>query len=64
MNDVDKQVVVELDEDGFVVAVYCPDQTYVINILDRADMKRFNTREVEQYYEDVEKSLDDLSNCY
>ncbi len=60
----DKHIVVEVDDDGFVVAVHCPDSTYVVNILDRADMKRSNTREVERFYEDVEKSLDDLHNCY
>jgi hypothetical protein len=60
----DKHIVIELDDDGFVIGVYCPDKTYIVDLLDRADMKRSNTREVERYYEDVEKSLDNLHNCY
>lgn len=60
----DKHIVVELDDDGFLIGVYCPDKTYIVDLLDRADMKRSNTREVERYYEDVEKSLDNLHNCY
>lgn len=60
----DKHIIIELDDDGFVIGVYCPDKTYIVDLLDRADMKRSNTREVERYYEDVEKSLDNLHNCY
>lgn len=59
-----KHIVVELDDDGFVVGIWCPDETYVVDILDRADMKRGNTIEIENYYIEVEKCLDNLKNCY
>ena len=36
----EKRVVVELDEDGVVVSVYCPDETYIVDLLDHADWNR------------------------
>ena len=36
----EKRVVVELDEDGVVVSVYCPDETYIVDLLDHAARDR------------------------
>jgi len=64
-----KNIVVEVDQDGFVVAVYCPDETYVVDILDHADWNRDEGMSeldpaMDKYYRDVQNSTKDLKNCY
>lgn len=64
-----KNIVVEVDQDGFVVAVYCPDETYVVNLLDHADWNRDEGMSeldpvMDKYYRDVQNSTKDLKNCY
>ena len=59
----DKNVIIELDEDGFVVAVYCPDETYVVNVLDRNDWNSCN-ESMDNYYRSLEEEIDNLKNCY
>ena len=64
-----KNIVVEVDEDGFVVAVYCPDETYVVDLLDHADWNRDEGMSeldpaMDKYYRDVQNSTKDLKNCY
>jgi hypothetical protein len=56
-----KDIIVELDQDGFVVGVWCPDATYNVNILDRAD-KNLEI-EVASYYHDLEEATKELVNC-
>ena len=63
-----KNIVVEVDQ-GFVVAVYCPDETYVVDILDHADWNRDEGMSeldpvMDKYYRDVQNSTKDLKNCY
>tara|TARA_A100001201_G_scaffold87051_1_gene76720 strand:- start:232 stop:432 length:201 start_codon:yes stop_codon:yes gene_type:complete len=64
-----KNIVVEVDQDGFVVAVYCPDETYVVDLLDHADWNRDEGMSeldpaMDKYYRDVQNSTKDLKNCY
>jgi len=64
-----KNIVVEVDQDGFVVAVYCPDETYVVDLLDHADWNRDGGMSeldpaMDKYYRDVQNSTKDLKNCY
>ena len=60
-----KNVIIELDEDGFVVAVYCPDETYVVNVLDRNDWESHRWDEsLGNYYRSLEEEIDNLKNCY
>ena len=58
-----KNVIIELDEDGFVVAVYCPDETYVVNVLDRNDWNSCDEN-MNNYYRSLEEEIDNLKNCY
>lgn len=61
----DKHIVVERDEDGFVVAVYCPDETYVVDLLDHAEWNHSSEdKSVDSYYKDVQESTRDLKNCF
>jgi hypothetical protein len=65
----DKHIVVERDEDGFVVAVYCPDGTYVVDLLDHADWNRGEglahvDQSMDSYYRSVQESTRDLVNCF
>jgi len=57
-----KNVIIELDDDGFVAGVYCPDATYTVDILDKSD--RNPSPEVERYYDALEKETENLKNCY
>lgn len=64
-----KNIVVEVDQDGFVVAVYCPDETYVVDLLDHADWNRDEGMSeldpaIDKYYRDVQNSTKELKNCY
>lgn len=65
----DKHIVVERDQDGFVVAVYCPDETYVVDLLDHADWNRDGglshvDESMDRYYRDVQESTKNLKNCF
>ena len=60
----EKNVVIELDEDGFVVGVYCPDETYVVHVLDRVDWQKGVDQSLDNYYTEVEKLTPDLKDCY
>jgi hypothetical protein len=65
----EKRVVVEVDEYGFVVAVYCPDETYVVDLLDHKDWDRNSglsevDMTMDKYYRDVQESTRDLKNCF
>ena len=57
-----KNVIIELDDDGFVVGVYCPDATYTVDILDRSD--RTPSPEVKRYYDALEKEIENLEDCF
>ena len=47
----------EVDQDGIVVAVYCPDETYIVDLLDHADWNR------DAGYGHVDQSLILLQRC-
>jgi hypothetical protein len=54
-------IVIELDEDGFVVGVYCPLDNCKVEILDRADKSPLP--EVRDYYYALEKEIKNMHNC-
>jgi len=62
----DKNIIVEIDEDGFVTAVYCPDETFVVNVLDYSDWIRLDPEEscMASYYEDLDNEKENLKNCF
>ncbi len=65
----ENRVIVEVDEDGVVVAVYCPDETYVVDLLDHADWNRNSglseiDMSMDRYYRDVQETTRDLKNCF
>ena len=55
-----KNIVVEV-EDGIVQAVYCPDETYNVHILDMDNTE--GSQVVSQYYKDVEEICNELVDC-
>tara|TARA_Y100001937_G_scaffold36820_1_gene52615 strand:+ start:710 stop:895 length:186 start_codon:yes stop_codon:yes gene_type:complete len=57
-----KNVVVEV-QDGIVTAVYCPDETYNVHILDLDDMQVEHDPNAQQYYQDVEQITNELFDC-
>jgi hypothetical protein len=60
----DKNIIVELDESGLVVAVYCPDETYTVDVLDYRDWYNGVNDSMNQYYQDLEKEIENLKNRY
>lgn len=65
----DKHIVVECDEDGWVTNVYCPDETYVVDLLDHRDWNRGEglahvDESMDRYYRDIQESTRDLKNCF
>ena len=61
----DKNIIVELDESGLVVAVYCPDETYVVNVLDRRDFNDGCDQSMYNYYSSLEEEIEEnLKNCF
>ncbi len=60
-----KNIIVELDEDGFICGVYCPDETYVVNVLDRRHWTDDCDQSMDNYYRSLEEEIEDnLKNCY
>ena len=64
-----KNIVVELDESGLIAGIYCPDETYVVNVLDYRDwcdssQDRDGDDTMDKYYSDLEKELENLKDCY
>ena len=60
----DKNIIVELDESGLVAAVYCPDETYTVDVLDYRDWDNGVDDSMNQYYQDLEKETENLKNLY
>lgn len=58
-----KNVIVEI-EYGMVKAVYCPDETYVVNVLDRDDQDGEINHVMREYYRDLEDEIEHLKNCF
>ena len=59
-----KEIIVELDQSGLVAGVYCPDETYVVNVLDYRDWCDSTDDIVDKYYTDLEKEIENLKDCY
>jgi hypothetical protein len=62
MESLNKNIVVEISG-GIITAVYCPDGSYIVDILDRDDMN-IAVNEVKEYYQDVEDMTKKMKNCY
>ena len=65
----DKHIVVEVDSDGIIQAVYCPDETYLVDVLDHTDWNRnaglaHVDQSLDSYYRDVQECTRDLKNCF
>ncbi len=58
-----KNIVVEV-EDGIVQAVYCPDESYQVHVLDWDVTKTEDDQSVADYFADVEKEKKNLKDCY
>lgn len=64
-----KRIIVEIDEDGIVQGVYCPDKTYIVDILDHRDWNRdagyaHVDQSLDTYYRDVQEFTKELKNCF
>ncbi len=66
----DKNIIVELDESGLISGIYCPDETYVVNVLDYRDWcdnydgTHPRDANMDKYYSDLEKEIEKLKDCY
>ena len=58
--NLNKKIVVEV-QNGIVQAVYCPNESYEVHILDYDDINSGD--EVSQYYKDVESICENLVDC-
>ena len=63
MTDPEKHIIVEV-HDGIIQSVYCPDETYVVDILDHDAWDTGVDESLDNYYKDVEKSTENLKDCY
>tara|TARA_R110002167_G_scaffold16443_4_gene64260 strand:+ start:3272 stop:3463 length:192 start_codon:yes stop_codon:yes gene_type:complete len=63
MTDPEKHIVVEV-RDGIIQAVYCPDETYVVDVLDHDVWDVGVDESLDNYYKDVEKSTENLKDLY
>jgi len=63
MTDPEKHIVVEI-RDGIIQAIYCPDETYVVDVLDHDRWDTGVDESLDNYYKDVEKSTENLKDCY
>ena len=55
----EKNIIVELDESGLIAGVHCPDETYVVNVLDYRDWcDQRNDDTIAKYYSDLEKEIE------
>ena len=63
MSESDKHIVVTV-QDGVIQGVYCPDETYVVDILDYDDWDNGVDESMDNYYKDVEKFTDNLKDMY
>ena len=59
-----KNIIVELDESGLVVGVWCPDEDYTVDVLDYRDWDNGVDDSMNQYYQDLEKETENLKNRY
>lgn len=60
--EMNKNIIIEVNEDGMIESVYCPDHTFTVDLLDRSDSNL--TEEVARYYEALEEETEDMINCF
>jgi len=58
----EKNIIIEIS-DGIIQAVYCPDETYIVNVLDHDD-RNIPDKSLQAYYDDLKKEIKNLKNCY
>jgi len=54
VSESDKHIVVTI-QNGIIQSVYCPDETYIVDILDYDDWESSVDESMDNYYKDVEK---------
>lgn len=57
-----KNIIIEIC-DGVIQSVYCPDSTYIVDVLDQND-RDIPDKSLQAYYDDLEKEIKNLKNCY
>ena len=61
----EKNIIIEVGQDGLIQGVYCPDETYVVNVLDYNDWSRGVDESMDNYYADLEKEIEEnLKDCW
>tara|TARA_Y100001937_G_C6899144_1_gene232492 strand:+ start:317 stop:508 length:192 start_codon:yes stop_codon:yes gene_type:complete len=63
MSESDKRIVVTV-HDGVIQSVFCPDETYVVDILDYDNWDKGVDESLDNYYRDVENLTDNLKDMY
>lgn len=58
----EKNIVIEI-VNGIIQCVYCPDETYIVHVLDHSD-RNIPDKSLQAYYDDVEEEIKNLKNCY
>lgn len=58
----DKQIIIEISDDGVITGVFCPSEDYEVNILDWS-VKNLSLPEVRDYYYQLEREKSKLENC-
>ena len=63
MNESDKRIIVTV-HDGVIQNVFCPDETYIVDILDYDNWEKGVDESLDNYYRDVENLTDNLKDMY
>tara|TARA_R100001440_G_scaffold67619_1_gene88965 strand:- start:469 stop:660 length:192 start_codon:yes stop_codon:yes gene_type:complete len=63
MSESDKRIIVTV-HDGVIQNVFCPDETYIVDILDYDNWDKGVDESLDNYYRDVENLTDNLKDMY
>ena len=63
MSELDKRIIVTV-HDGVIQNVFCPDETYIVDILDYDNWDKGVDESLDNYYRDVENLTDNLKDMY
>jgi hypothetical protein len=62
LTGLDKQIIIEISDDGVITGVFCPSEDYEVNILDWG-VKNLSLPEMRDYYHQLEKEKLKLTDC-
>jgi hypothetical protein len=62
LTGLDKQIIIEISDDGVIKGVFCPSKDYEVNILDWG-VKNLSLPEIRDYYHQLEREKSKLENC-